>query len=182
MSFVLFLSQAIVPILIFYIVATALMRKKNVYDEFLTGAKRISGNVYRDARKMPVLLQVPDRAAPTLHRQAVFILRCDGASAGSVQGIWDGLLHRTCGITSAEQHGDDLLHDVRVFYVGADQKNALYIGGCAACNIGGNCGKRMDRDLFIEKYINEIEKIGKTVYRIWCAELRELQGNGAIRV
>ena len=39
MSFVLFLSQAIVPILIFYIVATALMRRKNVYDEFLTGAK-----------------------------------------------------------------------------------------------------------------------------------------------
>ncbi len=131
---------------------------------------------------MPVLLQVPDRAAPALHRQVVFILRCNGAAAGSVQGIWDGLLHRTCGITSAEQHGDDLLHDVRVFYVGADQKNALYIGGCAACNIGGNCGKRMDRDLFIEKYINEIEKIGKTVYRIWCAELRELQNNGAIRI
>lgn len=39
MSFVLFLSQAIVPILIFYIVAMALMRRKNVYDEFLTGAK-----------------------------------------------------------------------------------------------------------------------------------------------
>jgi spore maturation protein B len=39
MSFLLFLSQAIVPVLIFYIVGTALFRKKNVYEEFLTGAK-----------------------------------------------------------------------------------------------------------------------------------------------
>lgn len=39
MSFILFLSEAIVPILIFYIVGTALVRKKNVYDDFLVGAK-----------------------------------------------------------------------------------------------------------------------------------------------
>jgi spore maturation protein B len=40
MKFLLFLSQAIVPVLIFYIVGTALLRRQDVYDEFLTGAKR----------------------------------------------------------------------------------------------------------------------------------------------
>lgn len=39
MKFVLFLSQAIVPILIFYIVGTAMVQKKNLYDDFLIGAK-----------------------------------------------------------------------------------------------------------------------------------------------
>lgn len=39
MSVILFLSQAIVPVLIFYIIITAVIRKQNVYDEFLVGAK-----------------------------------------------------------------------------------------------------------------------------------------------
>jgi spore maturation protein B len=40
MKILVFLSQAVVPVLIFYIIGTALMRRQNVYDEFLTGAKR----------------------------------------------------------------------------------------------------------------------------------------------
>lgn len=40
MKFILFLSEAIVPLLLFYIVGTALVQKKNVYEDFLVGAKK----------------------------------------------------------------------------------------------------------------------------------------------
>lgn len=40
MKFILFLSEAIVPLLLFYIVGTALIQKKNVYEDFLVGAKK----------------------------------------------------------------------------------------------------------------------------------------------
>jgi spore maturation protein B len=40
MSFLLFLSEAVVPLLLFYIVGTALIKKNNVYEDFLTGAKK----------------------------------------------------------------------------------------------------------------------------------------------
>lgn len=39
MNFLLFLSEAIIPILIFYIIGTGLLRRQNVYDDFLKGAK-----------------------------------------------------------------------------------------------------------------------------------------------
>ena len=39
MKFILFLSEAIVPLLLFYIVGTALVQKKNVYEDFLVGAQ-----------------------------------------------------------------------------------------------------------------------------------------------
>lgn len=38
MKFILFLSDAIIPLLIFYIVAYGLSRKQNVYDDFIKGA------------------------------------------------------------------------------------------------------------------------------------------------
>jgi spore maturation protein B len=38
MSFLLFLSDAIIPLLIFYIVGYGLMKKQNVYDDFIKGA------------------------------------------------------------------------------------------------------------------------------------------------
>lgn len=34
-----FISKAIIPLLVFYIVATGIARKNNVYEEFLKGAK-----------------------------------------------------------------------------------------------------------------------------------------------
>lgn len=40
MKFILFLSEAIIPLLLFYIIGTALLRKQNVYDDFLKGAKK----------------------------------------------------------------------------------------------------------------------------------------------
>lgn len=39
MKFILFLSDLIIPILVFYIVATGLVMKKNVYDDFVRGAE-----------------------------------------------------------------------------------------------------------------------------------------------
>lgn len=38
MKIILFLSEAIIPVLIFYIVGSGLLRKQNVYDDFLKGA------------------------------------------------------------------------------------------------------------------------------------------------
>lgn len=39
MKFVMFLSDAVIPLFIFYILLYALVRKRNVYEEFLEGAK-----------------------------------------------------------------------------------------------------------------------------------------------
>ena len=38
MSFLIFLSNAIIPLLIFYIVALGLSRRQNIYDDFIKGA------------------------------------------------------------------------------------------------------------------------------------------------
>jgi spore maturation protein B len=38
MKFLLFLSNAMIPLLIFYIVATGLSKKRNIYDDFIKGA------------------------------------------------------------------------------------------------------------------------------------------------
>ena len=38
MKFLLFLSDAIIPLLIFYIVGMGLLQKKNIYDDFIKGA------------------------------------------------------------------------------------------------------------------------------------------------
>ncbi len=35
-----FLSEAIIPLLLFYIIGAALLRRQNVYDDFLKGAKK----------------------------------------------------------------------------------------------------------------------------------------------
>lgn len=40
MKVVLFLSEAIIPLLLFYIIGAGLIRKQNVYDDFLEGGKR----------------------------------------------------------------------------------------------------------------------------------------------
>ena len=91
MSFVLFLSQAIVPILIFYIVATALMRRKNVYDEFLTGAK---SGIRTVVEIMPTLIGL---------MVAVGVLRASGflemltGMLGKCLSFWKCLLSRGLG-------------------------------------------------------------------------------------
>ena len=38
MKFLIFLSDALIPLLIFYIVALGLSKKQNVYDDFIKGA------------------------------------------------------------------------------------------------------------------------------------------------
>ena len=38
MKFLLFLSDAIIPLLIFYIVGMGLLQKQNIYDDFIKGA------------------------------------------------------------------------------------------------------------------------------------------------
>ena len=39
MRFLMFLSDALIPILVFYIVGFGILMKKNIYDDFLMGAK-----------------------------------------------------------------------------------------------------------------------------------------------
>ncbi len=40
MKIILFLSEAIIPLLIFYVIGVGLFRKQNVYDDFLEGGKK----------------------------------------------------------------------------------------------------------------------------------------------
>ena len=39
MKLLLFLSNTIIPLLIFYIVGTGLLQKQNIYEEFIHGAE-----------------------------------------------------------------------------------------------------------------------------------------------
>ena len=39
MSFILFLSEAMVPLIIFYIVGFGILSKRPVFDDFINGAK-----------------------------------------------------------------------------------------------------------------------------------------------
>ncbi len=53
MNFLLFLSEAMIPILIFSIIGAGLLRRQNVYDDFLKGAKN---GIRTVAEIMPTLI------------------------------------------------------------------------------------------------------------------------------
>ena len=53
MKVLLFLSEAIIPLLLFYIIGTGLLRRQNVYDDFLKGAKN---GIHTVVEIMPTLI------------------------------------------------------------------------------------------------------------------------------
>lgn len=53
MSIVIYISNIMIPLVVFYIVGMGLLQKKNVYDDFITGAKEGIKTVYH---VMPTLI------------------------------------------------------------------------------------------------------------------------------
>lgn len=53
MKMLLYLSEAIIPLLLFYIIGTGLIKKQNVYEDFLSGAKT---GIMTAAKLMPTLI------------------------------------------------------------------------------------------------------------------------------
>ena len=53
MKMLLYFSEAIIPLLLFYIVGTGLLKKEKVYEDFLTGAK---SGIWTAVKLMPTLI------------------------------------------------------------------------------------------------------------------------------
>ena len=109
MQFVVFLSEAIIPLLLFLIVGSGLLRHQKVYEDFLDGAKsgirtvveimptligrgfacvRISGFCIRMSEKIAGFYQSTGGLISDCNCKNVFILGSNGAFTGSVQRAW----------------------------------------------------------------------------------------------
>ena len=109
MQFVVFLSEAIIPLLLFLIVGSGLLRHQKVYEDFLDGAKsgirtvveimptliglmvagvRIPGFCIRMSEKIAGFYQSTGGLISDCNCKNVFILGSNGAFAGSVQRAW----------------------------------------------------------------------------------------------
>ena len=111
MRFLMFLSDALIPILVFYIVGFGILMKKNVYDDFLKGAKegiqtvvgilptlvglmvavgilsfRAVGLHFYYLHGLDETYRNPFRAYPHCHCQNVFLLGGNRTAGGFIQG------------------------------------------------------------------------------------------------
>ena len=71
MNFILFLSEFMIPFLVFYVVGYGLLMKKNVYDDFVRGAK---DGMHTVAGILPTLVGFSLGAALCLLCKNVFLL------------------------------------------------------------------------------------------------------------
>ena len=169
MQFVLFLSQYIVPFLIFTIVVSGILERVQVYETFIKGAK---DGFYTVLKIMPTLvglmvavgvLRAPQvfwsfcpefwdsgrrksdsrRAGTSFCRQNVFLVGGYRTFDGYLQGIRDRLLHREDRLHLHGVYGDDFLYDVCVFYDCKGEKDKIYTGRSDDCDGGRTCGECM---------------------------------------
>ena len=66
MGFLLFLSDLMVPLIIFYIVGFGILAKRQVFDDFLRGAKEGIGTVLRASGFLEFLSQILEAPATSL--------------------------------------------------------------------------------------------------------------------
>ena len=163
MRFVMFLSDAVIPLLVFYILLYGLAQKHNVYEEFLEGAKdgfhtviqilptlvglMCAVGVLRASGFLDLLaslLGAGDRLAAFSFRtgaggdrENVFLLGGHGAGAGYLQGVRSGFLFRENRLHHGILHRDNLLHHVRLFYGGKDQKDPWTLAGALLATLAG---------------------------------------------
>ena len=102
MRFLMFLSDALIPILVFYIVGFGILMKKNVYDDFLKGAKEgiqtvvgilptlvglmVAVGILRASGLLDLTYRNPFRTYPHCHCQNVFLLGGNRTAGGFIQG------------------------------------------------------------------------------------------------
>ena len=147
MRFLMFLSDALIPILVFYIVGFGILMKKNVYDDFLKGAKEgiqtvvgilptlvglmVAVGILRASGLLDFIsttcmgwtkhIGIPSELIP------IAIVKMFSSSAAT------GLL--------VDLYRDHFLYHVNLFYVGKSTKDRLYASGGIVCYAGRNCGK-----------------------------------------
>lgn len=112
MRFLMFLSDALIPILVFYIVGFGILMKKNVYDDFLMGAKEgiqtvvgilptlvglmVAVGILRASGLLDFIsttymgwtehIGIPSELIPPCHCQNVFLLGGNRTAGGFIQG------------------------------------------------------------------------------------------------
>lgn len=174
MGVMIFLSDIMIPLLIFGIVGYGILNRQNIYEEFIDGAKDGFQTVIGI---MPTLIGLMvavgilrasgflecfpgcwdgDRlagfsaGADTGHGgQNVLVLCGDRTSFRYLQRVRRGFHAGKDGIHHDEQHGDDLLYDVGLFYGGGDQKKPLHAGGRADRNHCGNRRKHYSGGIYV---------------------------------
>ena len=124
MQILLYLTDFIVPLVIFGIVGYGLLMKVPVYDTFIKGAKKGFLTVIKI---MPTLVGL---------MVAVGILRASGFLELIANRIGNRFVYRTDCIDQYVVYGDDLLYHECILYDSQSHEDALYINGCAACNSG----------------------------------------------
>ena len=167
MNLILYLSEAVIPILVLLIVGNGLMHRQHVYEDFLEGAKKRNphssgdyadtnrtdgssryfagfgffGFYFRVAWESNGGDRISDRADPGCCGKNVFFLCSNGTFTGYLQNTWCRFDAGTCGIGYAQQHRDHFLYHVGLFYVGKSKKDKIYTSGSPFCNHCRNCGK-----------------------------------------
>ena len=147
MGFVLFLSQYIVPFLIFSILVTGILERVQVYETFIKGAK---DGFYTVLKIMPTLIglmvavgdaenRISRRIGAAFCRKDVFFVRSDRASDRSLQRVWHRFLYRAHRIHLNGMYRDNFLHDVCLFYDSKSQEIQIHAGRGVACYSGRTC-------------------------------------------
>ena len=122
MNLILYLSEAVIPILVLLIVGNGLMHRQHVYEDFLEGAK---SGIRTAVEIMPTLIglmaavgilrasgflaweinggdRISDRADPGCCDKNVFFLCSNGTFTGYLQNTWCRFDAGTCGIGYAQ--------------------------------------------------------------------------------
>ena len=136
MNFLLFLSDAIIPLLIFSIVGYGLITKHNIYDDFIKGAKDGFETVIGI---MPTLIGLMIgvgilRASGFLdscyHCKNVFFFCSYRSGTGHFQGIWTGFLLWHHYFHHDELHRNHFLYHECLLYECKSAKNPLHPYRC----------------------------------------------------
>ena len=156
MTFFYYISDFIIPILLFYIVAFALTEKVHVYDEFVTGA---ADGIRTVLKILPTLVGL--MAAVGMLRASGFLdLRSHVSGAGYLQILRDGLLHRSDRIHYDGLYGDRLLYHERLFSDCEGDQDQVDAGRGADQHLCGNRRKCGAGGSHVGAYIRLLSKYG----------------------
>ncbi len=165
MQLLIYISNFIIPLFIFYVVGYGLLNKNNVYDDFVRGAKdgmktvagilptlvglMVAVGILRASGFLEWLCALPGDLTEKIGFPSqllpVTIVRMFSSSAatGLVLDIFKeyGTDSRIGLITSIMMYRNHFLYNECILYGSKSKENTLYIGWCPACHIGWRGGK-----------------------------------------
>ena len=141
MNLILYLSEAVIPILVLLIVGNYADTNRTDGSSRYFAGFGFFGFYFRVAWEINGGDGISDRADPGCCGKNVFFLCSNGAFTGYLQNTWCRFDAGTCGIGYAQQHRDHFLYHVGLFYVGKSKKDKIYTSGSSFCNHCRNCGK-----------------------------------------